>query len=111
MTKSAPIGELRHRVVLQTLSNAPDSQGGVASTWSDLATVWALVEPTKSYERFFADRLEFRRTHTCIIRHRTDVTTTMRLSFDSRLFQIKGIRKPDERKFFLILDLEENSAT
>lgn len=111
MSKETPIGELRHRVTVQSLSNASDSQGGVATTWSDLVTIWGLLEPTKSYEKFFADRIDFRRTHTCIIRHRTDITTAMRLSFDSRLFQIKGIRRPDERKFFLLLDLEENVAT
>jgi hypothetical protein len=35
----------------------------------------------------------------------------MRLNFDSRYFQIKGIRRPDEKKFYLILDLEENQGT
>jgi len=108
---SAPIGELRHRIVLQTLSNATDAQGGAVTTWSDTVTIWGKVEPAKSYERFFANRLEYQRSHVCYIRHREDVTTSMRISFDSRLFQIKGVRRPDERKFFLILDLEESQAS
>lgn len=110
-SKLPEISELRHRVIVEQLSNAADSQGGFVTTWSTLATIWAKVEPIKSFERLFGGRIEYQRSHVAWIRHRTDVTTSMRLTFDSRTFQIKGIRRPDERKFFLILDLEENQGT
>lgn len=109
--KKPEIGGLRHRVIIQNFTTASDSQGGTAQTWADLATVWALLEPVKAFEKMFGSRLQYVRTHTCIIRHRTGVDTTMRISFDSRTFQVKGIRDPDEKNFFLILDLEENVAT
>jgi len=105
------IGGLRHRVTIQTSSTVSDSQGGTTETWADLATVWGSLEPTKSWEKFFASRVQYVRTHTCFIRYRNDITTEMRISFDSRTFQIKGIKDPDEKNFFLVLDLEENVAT
>lgn len=105
------LSDLRHRLTIEQVSNTTDNQGGQASTWATLATVWGKLEPIKSFERLFAQRVEYQRSHTCTIRHRTDVTTSMRISFDSRIFQIKGLRKPDEKKFLLILDLEENKGT
>lgn len=107
------VGQLRHRVVIESLTNASDSQGGVATTWSTYATVWALLEPTKAWEVQFAGQIQYRRTHVAWVRYRSDLTftTAMRILFDSRYFQIKGIRRPDERKFFICLDLEENVGT
>lgn len=107
------IGQLRHRVVIESLTNASDSQGGVTTTWATYATVWALLEPVKAWELNFAAQVQYRRSHVAWIRYRSDLTITesMRISFGGRYFQIKGIRQPDERKFFLTLDLEENRGT
>lgn len=111
MGKTPEISELRHRIVVEQLSNAADNQGGFTTTWTTLATIWAKVEPTKAWERAFAQKVEYQRSHVAWIRHRTDITSSMRISFDSRYFQIKGIRRPDEKKFYLVLDLEENQGT
>jgi len=105
------IAKLRHRLTIEQLSNTPDSQGGFATTWSTLATVWGKVEPVKSSERLFAQRIEYQRSHVAWIRNRSDVTTSMRITFNSRTFQIKGVRRLDEKRFWLILDLEENQGT
>ena len=105
------IGDLRHRIAFQTLSRATDGQGGFVETWSDLATVWAFVKPVSSKERLFGQRLQYQRSHEVVIRWRNDITQEMRFLFDSRIFQIKGVRAPDERKFFLMIDAEENQGT
>jgi SPP1 family predicted phage head-tail adaptor len=111
--KLPAIGQLRHRIVIESASETTDSQGGQATTWSTYATVWALLEPRGSMEARFSEQIQLRRTHICWIRYRSDLTFTsaMRILFDSRYFQIKGIRQPDERKFFLLLDLEEGVGT
>lgn len=108
------IGALRHRVTFQTLTRTADTQGGYTSSWADMVvnpTVWGEVTPAKTYERFFSQQIQYQRTHQVIIRYRDDLTQEMRMLFDSRIFQIKSIRKPDERKYFLIIDLEENQGT
>lgn len=107
------VGSLRHRLTFQSLSNSTDSQGGQVTTWGTYATVWGLLEPRAAMEVRFSEAIQYRRTHVAWVRYRSDLTfnTSMRISFDSRTFQIKGIRRPDERKFFLLLDLEENVGT
>lgn len=105
------IGDLRHRITIQSVSLVSDGQGGGTSTWTDVATVWAYVRPTSARERQFAEQIQYQRSHEVIIRHRDDVTQEMRFTFDSRIFQIKGVRRPDERKFFLIIDAEESQGT
>jgi SPP1 family predicted phage head-tail adaptor len=110
--KPPAIGEMRHRVTIQTLTETSDGQGGQTQSWATLATVWGKLEPVKASEKAFAQRLQYARSHVLWIRHRTDISMLTgnmnRIQFDSRTWQIKGIRRPDERKFFLILDLDEN---
>lgn len=109
--KSASLNELRHRVTIQSLTNTPDNQGGFSTSWTDLATVWGKLEPVSANERLFGERVEYQRSHKCVIRSRSDVVASMRITFDSRTFQIKGVRRVDEQRFFMLLDLEENQGT
>lgn len=114
MSEKLPqIGSLRHRIVIEILTNVSDGQGGQTTTWSTYATVWGLIEPSAVKEILFSNQIQIRRTHKCFIRYRSDITVTpsMRINFDSRYFQIKGIYRPDERKFFWRLDLEEGAGT
>ena len=110
MAKKPSLSSLRHRVIIEQLTNVADGQGGFTTSWTTLDTLWGSIEPVKSSERMHASRTEYQRSHVCYIRHRSDVTTSMRISFDSRIFQIKGIIKPLERTFYLVMDLEENQA-
>lgn len=105
------VADLRHRVQIQVLVETSDGQGGMASTWHILDTVWAKLEPTNSSERFFANQLQYQRSHKCWMRYRSDVNETMRLYFDSRYFQIKAVSSPDEKGFWMVMDLQENQGT
>lgn len=105
------IGKMKNRVVIQSLANTTDGQGGWTAVWSTFSTVWAEIVPVSSSERLFGSRLEYQRTHKCTMRFLSNVTTDMRIFYDSRYFQIKGIRFPNEEKFFMLLDLEENQGT
>ena len=107
------IGELRHRIIIEVLTNTTDLQGGQSTTWATYANAYALINPVSASEIQFATKIQYRRTHKCVIRQRSDLTftTAMRVNFDSRFFQIKGIRKVDEQDFYLMLDLEEGVGT
>ncbi len=108
------IGNMRSRVTFQELAEVSDGQGGQTESWNNLAdtpTVWCYLRPTKANERFFSQQIQYQRTHEAIIRYRDDIIPEMRMTFDSRTFQIKGVRRPDERKAYLILDVEENQGT
>jgi SPP1 family predicted phage head-tail adaptor len=105
------IGDLRHRITFQTQVRTADGMGGFTLSWQDVDTVWAYVRPVSSKERLFAQRIEYQRSHEVIIRYKTGIDNSMRFVFEGRVFQIKGDLKPDERKFFLKIDAEENQAT
>jgi len=115
LAKPVKIGALRHRITIQSLLLAPDGQGGNTEVWTDLCEIWADVQPVSSNERLYARQLQYTRSHKVIIRNLEDldvgVTHTHRFLFDQRTFHIKGIRRLDEKRFWLILDAEENVAT
>lgn len=106
-----PVGTLRHRIIIQTLSQADDGQGGFTDTWATHATVWARIEPTAARERNFADQIQYQRSHKVTLRYLSTITNTMRISYGGRIFQIKGVRALDERKYYMILDVEENQGS
>lgn len=103
-------GELRHRIVIQTLTQSSDSIGGYTTSWSTFATVWASLEPRLGNELFRGERLEDHITHICKIRYYAGVLPKMRISFDSRTFQIKSVIREGEIKEWMTLLLEEGSA-
>lgn len=111
MITQLPISELRHRITIQTLALTSDGQGGFTEAWTDVATVWAQVKPVNANERLFAQKLEPLVTHLITIRYRSDITSTMRVSFDSRTFQIKAPYSPDERNAYLVFQAVEDSQT
>ncbi len=105
------IGELRHRVTIQTLVLTADGIGGHTQAWNTFATVWASIDPVSEAEKLFAQRLETDYTHKIRIRKLAGITHTMRVQFGSRIFQIKGIRADLERKDFMTVTAVENVGT
>ncbi len=102
---------LRHRVSLQSSADSADGGGGAATVWSDVATLWASIEPLKGSERMSAQQLESRLTHRVRLRHRSGVTTAMRLKFGVRIFNIRAVVNPAMRNRLLELLCEEGVAT
>lgn len=104
-------GALRHRVTLQSAAETPDGGGGFTTAWSDVATVWAAIEPLKGTERLRAEQLENPVTHRVTIRHRAGVTAKMRVAFGARVFNIRAVINPEERNRRLELLCEEGVGT
>ena len=104
-------GRLRHRVTLQSAADTADGGGGFTTVWSDVATVWASIEPLKGRERLFAQQLESPVSHRVTLRHRSGVTTAMRVKFGSRILNIRSVINAEERDRALELLCEEGVAT
>lgn len=101
----------RHRIEIQSLSLTPNDSGGQVETWSTFATVWASLTPKIVKEVNFAERIEPRIDHEIRMRYIAGVTATMRILFDSRIFEIKSIIIPNEIKEFLMLVTTEDTGT
>ncbi|WP_435007991.1 phage head closure protein [Tundrisphaera lichenicola] len=88
---------LRHKVVIQSVSQVTDGQGGFTETWADGATVWCSITPIKAYERVQAMQMQTPVSHKIVMRYRSDVTTANRLRFGSRVFEVKEAINVEER--------------
>lgn len=86
-------GKLRHRITIQQQMKGRDTDGGEIIIWSDLATVWAAVEPQSGDERHISDsdQLLASRLTKFRIRKRDGLNATMRIIFGSQVFDIREI--------------------
>jgi SPP1 family predicted phage head-tail adaptor len=101
----------RHRIEIQSLSLAPNDTGGQDQSWATFATVWASIKPKLTKEVNFAQRIEPRVDHEIRMRYLSGLTTTMRIVFETRIFEIKAIITPDEVKEFNMILATERTGT
>jgi SPP1 family predicted phage head-tail adaptor len=102
------IGELRHRLALQSATDSTDNYGQPTRSWATYATVWGKVLPVTASESQLANQQQTDITHRITIRHRADVTAEHRIIFGSRTLNIRGVRDLEERGIALEIDAEEN---
>jgi SPP1 family predicted phage head-tail adaptor len=100
-------GLLRHRLTLEAPVESSDGAGGVARSYSTVATLWAEVTPVSAAHALEAERLGARITHRIGIRFSDDITTRHRFLEGSRIFRIVSLRDRDGRKRFLQIEAEE----
>ena len=105
------VGELRKRVTVQTETQSTDGAGGYILGWTTFANVWANIKPLTGREIFVASHLEGHVTHHVQMRYLSGVTSDMRLSYNSRLFNIQAVLNTDERNQWTELLVEEGLAT
>ncbi|MBM4299281.1 MAG: head-tail adaptor protein, partial [Deltaproteobacteria bacterium] len=66
-------GRLDKRVTLQSAVLVRDGHGQPIETWSNVATVWAAIEPIRGREFFAAKQFSAEVTHKLVIRYRSGV--------------------------------------
>ena len=100
-------GDLRHRVTIQRLVGTRDSYGEVQGSWTDVATVWAAVEPLRGREFLEAQMAQAAATIRVRIRYRADLTPEMRVVYGSQLLNIRAVIDVEGRHRELWLMCEE----
>lgn len=90
-------GKLRHRITLQSKVTVKDPEGIVTETWTDVATVWAAVEPIRGREYFQAAAVNAENTVRFRIRYRSGITPVMRVVYNGRTFNVQSVIDVDER--------------
>ena len=90
-------GRLRHRVKIQRKVESQDSTTGAMNvTWEDVATVWAAIEPVSAREFIQSKAYQSEVSARVVIRHREDVTASMRLVHSrpnkaDKIYNIEGV--------------------
>lgn len=100
-------GRLRHRVKLQSLTRTPDAGGGYTETMTDVATVWAQVEPLEGTEQLRAMQVSPTLSHRIRMRYKANVTPAMQAVYNGRTFDITSVIDPGERHREIELLVEE----
>jgi len=91
------IGELSKRVTIQQRTTTLSASGAQSTTWADVQAVWAAIVPMSGRELLAAQSVRSEVTHQVTIRYRRGITTSMRLSYGSRFFNIHAIMDDLER--------------
>jgi SPP1 family predicted phage head-tail adaptor len=108
--KSDAFSRMRQRITFQTQSTSSDGGGGTTLSWTNGSTVWAEVKPidrAASGEKFVAGQLQSTISHIITTRYFSGITTNIRVSYDSRVFNIRSAINVNERGEMLRLFVEE----
>lgn len=102
-------GKLRHRVTLESPTEDQDAEtGAVVMVWSAEATVWAAIEPISVRDFIAADERQSRVTARIVIRHRSDVDASWRVTHGGKVYQIVGVlADQDSGREFITLAVGE----
>jgi len=95
-------GELRHRLVIESPQRVNDGAGGAITTWLEVATIWANVQPVTAREQRSADQRTQKTSHRITVRYREDINSTMRFTGEGRIFDIEAIINDAERDHWLV---------
>jgi SPP1 family predicted phage head-tail adaptor len=104
-------GDLRKRVIFQAETPTTDNAGGYALAWTDFMTVWADIKPMNGQKVFVDGHLEGHVTHHVTMRYVPGITTDLRMIYNNRLFNIRGVLNLDESNHWLQVLVEEGAAT
>ena len=103
-------GKLRHRVTIQQLvAGSPQQNAGGEpdTTWTDVATVYASVEPLRGRELFAAQAVNSEVSGQIRMRYRAGISPDMRIVYAGRHYDILALVNPLERNIELLAYVRE----
>ncbi len=100
-------GRLRTELALEAVSLTQDGQGGHAETWSEVAAVFAQLEPVSATARFGADQSLETVTHRVTLRARLGLVSGMRFRKGDRTFEIVTVHDADESGRYIVCRTRE----
>lgn len=101
------VGQLRHRLAIQTATESVDAMGGVSESWATDITVWGQITRKGGGEKTTGEAVKATATHEIVIRYYSGLTPKNRFLFGSREFNILSVRDFDERNCYMICDCVE----
>jgi SPP1 family predicted phage head-tail adaptor len=95
-------GAMRRRITLQSRDATVDANGGQVTSWTNVATVWASIEPLSVRELLAAQSVQSEISHKITLRYQPALASmkalaAMRALYGTRIFSIAGGMNLDER--------------
>lgn len=100
-------GQMTARLALEEKVSTPDGQGGATVNWTEIAAMWAKIEPVSSSLAEWAGAETGTISHRIWLRFREGLVAGQRLRKGARLFAIKLVQDPDETGRYLTCLCEE----
>ncbi|MEP9371015.1 phage head closure protein [Mesorhizobium sp. KR1-2] len=100
-------GQMRTELALEACTETPDGLGGHEQAWSEVASVFAMIEPVSAQSVFGAGQMLETVTHRVTVRWREGVASGMRLKKAGRIFDILTVHDPDETGRYLVCRVKE----
>lgn len=100
-------GSLRSELSLQAATPVPDGLGGHTQSWTEIATVFAKIEPVSATSSFGPDQTVETVTHRMTLRWRNGVGAGMRFARQARIFDIVTVHDPDDTGRYLVCRTRE----
>ena len=89
-------GDLRNLISIQSYTETRSASGAVTKTWTTYVSVWAKFRTLSGNERIAAQQASSVLTHEVSIRYLDFVKPGDRISWWTRVFDIKDVRNFDE---------------
>ncbi len=106
-----PVGKMRHRINIQTISRTADGMGGNSHSFTTTISVWGMVEGLVGNERVEGGQIESRQRYKFTLRYNSSLTVDDRLNYDSKDFRILSIQKKYDIDKYQVVIAEEGVAT
>lgn len=105
-------GTLRKRVTFQARSTATDSFGDQVTSWADVCTVYADIQPLSGRELFAAQAVQSAVSHSITVRYRPEfavpkTVAAMRIVYNGRFFNIESSLNFEERNRLVTMQAVE----
>jgi SPP1 family predicted phage head-tail adaptor len=108
--KAMSIGEIRHRITLQSLVLTTNDNGFEIESWQEFKTVWSKVSNLSGREYYRAASIQEEQTVKFTIRYLKGLTANMRILFEDRQYNIISVDNIKyEGKYIEIKALEVDS--
>ena len=101
-------GKKSKKIVIESVSEGRNSLGGITEAWSTFSSPFAKVEPLGGKEAFFNREMNASNMVKFTINFETGITTKMRISYDSRIFDILSKINLNERSKEIEMVCEEH---
>lgn len=101
LMRTPAAGDLDQRVTLQQRDSSLNTLGQASDTWTNVAEVWAKVEPLRGREFFAAGQMQSEATTRITIRYRAGVTERNRVVWRGQPYDISAVIEPDGQKQML----------
>jgi SPP1 family predicted phage head-tail adaptor len=96
------IGDLTKRVSLQQRISTTGTMGQSVETWTEIAKVWAAIEPLTAQQRVVSQAIHPDISHRITVRYRPDyanatLLSSLRIVYRGRFFSLHGGLNLNER--------------